>query len=70
MSKQNQKRANSAPGGDLSATSSVTSLQTAIVNTIEELKFMYSGVPYDVKVAIEKNVDYLYRTLRESGYNI
>lgn len=45
-------------------------LQDAIVNTIEELKLMWGGVPYDVKVAIEKHIDYLYRKLKESDYNI
>jgi len=50
--------------------SSNKALQNAIVRTIEEMKLMWSGVPYDVKIAIEKHIDYLYRELKESGYNI
>ena len=50
--------------------SSNKALQNAIVRTIEEMKLMWGGVPYDVKVAIEKHIDYLYRELEESGYNI
>jgi len=34
------------------------------------MKLMWSGVPYDVKIAIEKHIDFLYRELKESGYNI
>jgi len=54
----------------LGISNSSDKLQEAIVSIIDELKLMYTGVPYDVKIAIEKNVEYLNRVLKESGYNI
>jgi hypothetical protein len=50
--------------------SSNKNLQDALVRTIEELKLMWGGVSYDMQYAIEKHVDYLYRVLKESGYNM
>lgn len=50
--------------------SSNKNLQDALVRTIEELKLMWSGVSYDMQYAIENHVDYLYRVLKESGYNM
>jgi len=54
----------------LGISNSSDKLQEAIVNIIDELMYMYTSVPYDVKIAIEKNVEYLNRVLKESGYNI
>lgn len=45
-------------------------LQQAIVNTISELKLMWPGVPFDIKIAMEQHINYLDRVLKESGYNI
>ena len=43
--------------------------RTAIENTINELKLMYSEVPHVVKVAFEQHIDYLSRILEETPYN-
>lgn len=67
MKKQKQNKEQLTAGTE---NSSNKNLQEATVRTIEEMKLMWSGVPYDVQYAIEKHIDYLYRVLKESGYNM
>ena len=62
MSTSNQKAQRS--GSD-----SCDKYRTAIENTINELKLMYSEVPHVVKVAFEQHIEYLSRILEETPYN-
>jgi len=67
MKKQKQNNEQLTTG---TINSSNKNLQDAIVRTIEEMKLMWGGVSYDVKLAIEKHIEYLYNVLKESGYNM
>jgi hypothetical protein len=67
MKKQKQNKEQLTAGTE---NSSNKNLQEATVRTIEEMKLMWGGVSYDVQYAIEKHIDYLYRVLKESGYNM
>jgi hypothetical protein len=53
-----------------SKNSSDGKLIKAIVNTIEEMKLLWSHTTYDGKVAVEKHIQYLMKILEESGYNV
>lgn len=66
MSKQPTKPKRAAS----SQNSSDGNLAQAIVNTIEEMKLLWSHTTYDGKVAVEKHIEYLTRVLKESGYNM
>lgn len=67
MKKQKQNKEQLTAGTE---NSSNKNLQEATVRTIEEMKLMWGGVSYDMQYAIEKHIDYLYRVLKESGYNM
>jgi len=45
-------------------------LVQAIVNTIEEMKLLWSHTTHDGRVAVEKHIEYLSRILKETGYNV
>jgi hypothetical protein len=45
-------------------------LVQAIVNTIEEMKLLWTHTTYDGRVAVEKHIEYLSRILKETGYNV
>jgi hypothetical protein len=66
MIKQSNKTKRVASSQD----SSDGKLIQAIVNTIEEMKLLWSHTTYDGRVAVEKHIEYLTRVLKESGYNV
>jgi hypothetical protein len=66
MSNQTNKTKRSAA----SQNSSDGKLIEAIVNTIEEMKLLWSHTTYDGRVAVEKHIEYLSRILKETGYNV
>ena len=67
MKKQKQNKEQLTAGTE---NSSNKILQEAIVNTIEEMKLLWSHTTYDGRVAVEKHIEYLMRILKESGYNM
>ena len=50
--------------------SSSVELQQAIVNTISELKLMWPGVPFDIKIAMEQHINTMKKKQGSSNMDV